>query len=132
MNRIGAVVTGIETHDGLTVVTFDASGEPMRMMALELQRPLEQGQGVRLGVKASNIAVAKSLEGELSISNRLPVVVERIERGELLASVIVDFHGTPVESIITRDSCDRMQLQPGDSVTALVKASELSILEVEA
>ena len=132
MNRIKATVTAVESLDNITVVAFEAAGQKMRMMALALNTPLEPGSRVVLGVKASHVSLAKELEGMLSISNRLEVVVERVTCGALLASVKVRLDDTPIESIITRESSERMGLVPGERVVALIKASELSILEVEA
>ncbi|MCJ7766073.1 MAG: TOBE domain-containing protein, partial [Thiovulaceae bacterium] len=56
--------------------------------------------------------------------------IERIDMGELLCSIKFYFSGHLLESIITGDSALRMQLAVGDTVVALIKSSELSILEV--
>ncbi len=131
MNRIEAVVTAIDSHEGITIVGFEAAGQPMRMMALELDETLRIGSKVLLGAKASNIALAKELGEMLSISNRLDTIVERVDRGVLLCSVKLRLGESLLESVITSDSSKRINLQPGDRVTALIKASELSILEVD-
>ena len=131
MNRIAATVTAVECVDNITVVSFEAAGQKMRMMALALNTPLKAGSRVLLGVKASHVSLAKELDGVLSISNRLQVTVETVNSGALLASVKARFADTLIESIITRESAERMNLLPGDRVTALIKASELSILSVD-
>ncbi len=129
MNRIDAVVTAIEGFENITIVSFEAAGEPMRMMALELNDSLVVGSSVVLGIKASNIALASELNGLLSISNQLQVTVASVDNGELLSSVKFSFADTLIESIITRESSLKMNLQAGESVIALIKSSELSILE---
>ena len=131
MNRISAVVTAIESVDTITVVDFDASGTPMRMMALEMTERVEVGSKVLLGVKASGVILAKAFGGSLSISNRLDAVVESVKNGRLVSSVKVRFGEARMESIITRESSERMGLQPGDRLTVLIKASDLSILELQ-
>ena len=131
MNRIPAVVTAVESVDGITIVSFQTEGTPMRMMALEMAERVAVGMGVILGVRASGIALATSLGGNLSISNRLDVTVASVTNGELLSSVKVRFGSEVMESIITRESSLRMALQPGDRVTALIKSSDLSILELQ-
>jgi len=131
MNRVNAVITAIESHEGITIVGFESAGQPMRMMALELDPALRVGLGVSLGVKASSIAIAKAFEGELSITNRLGVTIEEVTNGELLCSVKLRFGEALLESVITRASSERMALKAGDAVTALVKASDLSILGTE-
>ncbi len=130
MNQISATVTGIRCVDNINIVTFEAAGQTMRMMALELNNTLGIGSKVILGAKATNIALAKKKNGLLSISNQLGVTIESINQGELLSSVKFNFAGSVLESIITRESASRMALQAGDAIIALIKSSELSILEI--
>ncbi len=130
MNRIDANITVIESFDNITIVNFEAAGQSMRMMALELNDSLVAGSSVVLGIKASNIALASELNGLLSISNQLQVTVESVNNGKLLSSIKFSFAESLIESIITRESSLKMNLQVGDRVIALIKSSELSILEV--
>lgn len=129
MNRIDAIITTIESFDNITIVSFEAAGQPMRMMALELNDNLVVGSSVVLGIKASNIALASELNGLLSISNQLQVTIESVNNGKLLSSVKFSFAESLMESIITRESSLKMDIQVGDRVIALIKSSELSILE---
>ncbi len=129
MNRIRAVVTRIERSDNVTVVSFDADGCMMRMMGLGLNVDVAVGDPVVLGVKATNIALARAFAGEVSISNRLDAVVESLENGMLLSSVMLRAGETRLECITMRDAVREMDIEEGDEVTALIKASELSILE---
>ncbi|MDA3947309.1 MAG: TOBE domain-containing protein [Helicobacteraceae bacterium] len=131
MNKMNAVITAIESFEGITIVSFESASQPMRMMALELDETLQVGSKVLLGAKASNIALAKGALEMLSISNCLDTVVDSVENGVLLSSVKLRFGESLLISVITRDSSKRINLQPGDHVTALIKASELSVLEIK-
>ncbi|MGB6018077.1 MAG: TOBE domain-containing protein [Sulfurimonadaceae bacterium] len=130
MNKLSATITDIQSADTINIVSFDVAGQPMRMMALELNESVSVGTKVLLGAKATNIALAKELNPMMSISNQLPVKIERIDLGALLCSVKFMFEGHLLESIITRESALKMQLAVGDEIVALIKSSELSILEV--
>ncbi len=130
MNHITATVTAIESMDDLTIVSFEAEGQTMRMMGLGLTLPIVVGSPVTLAAKASNIALAKDLKGELSTSNQLECVIESINNGQLLSSIKLRFGDALLESITTRTSALRMGLKAGDVVTTLIKASELSIIKV--
>jgi len=130
VNRIEARVSTIERHENITIVTFDADGQQMRMMALGLTLPLGVGTRVIVGAKASHVALAKHLSGEISISNRLKALVESVETGALLCSVMLRVGPAELECIITRESAEKMTLKPGDYVTALIKASDLSIVDL--
>ena len=85
---------------------------------------------VKLSVKPSNISIAKNLIGEISLSNQIVATIQSLENGQLLTSVILKINDTLLESIITVDSSKRMNLQIGEVVTILIKASNLSIGEV--
>ena len=129
MNHIPAKVTEIERHEGITIVTFSAAEEVMRMMALELDHSIMPETGVILSVKASNISLGIAPVGELSISNQLKATITKIDNGKVLSSVKFRTGETELESIITRESAERMGLKAGDSVIAMIKSSELSIVE---
>lgn len=127
MNQIPATVTSLERFDHISVAGFEANGVGFLMMALDLEADLEIGSRVVLGVKSTNVALAKEFSGSLSTSNQIPVRIVEIFQGELLCSVTLAFDSYRMESIITRKSVERMQLKEGETVTALVKASELFI-----
>lgn len=129
MNRIPAVIKSINRHEGVSIIHFDAYGQAMQMMALETDDSLKAGSEVILGAKASGIALAKPPLGKLSIMNRLNTIILEVDNGKLLSSVKLRFGDITLESIITLDSSRRLDLNEDDTVIALVKSSELSILE---
>lgn len=130
MNRITATVTAIEKADHITIVAFESEGQKLSMMALELSDDIGIGTCVILAVKASHIVIAKGFEGMLSTSSQLGATVTAVKNGTLLCSIKLRLGSHELESIITRASSLRMALTAGDEVTALIKASELSIVEV--
>jgi len=130
MNHILATVSKIQSCDSLHIVKFDFNGIELSMMSLELAKNIQENTKVKLSTKSSHIAIAKKFSGEVSYSNKLKSKIISIENGELLACIKVQIFDTILESIITVNSSKRMSLKVGDEVTAFIKASELSILEV--
>ena len=130
MNTLVANVKQIKTVDNLNIVMFDLNGINLSMMSLELHEDVKVGAKVKLTTKATYIALAKGFSGEVSYSNQLRVEIVHVENGELLSSIKLQLQDITLESIITRDSSDRMNLHVGDEVTAFIKANELSIMEV--
>jgi molybdopterin-binding protein len=63
----------------------------------------------------------------LSARNRLPGVIEEIEKDTILAHVVIRVGDHHVESVITRRSADELGLKVGDHVSAVVKATEVMI-----
>ncbi len=128
---IEAKVIQIENCDSLHIVKFDFLGQTLSMMSLELDRAIEVGTRVLLQVKPSHVAIGKNISGELSYSNQLKAEILFVENGTLLSSLRLQIgENSILESIITHNSSQKMDLKIGDEVTALIKASELSIAKV--
>jgi len=134
MNRFQATITQIESEGSLHIVTFDFEGTQLRMMSLELDAEVRVGCVVMLTIKSTYIALAKStietFAESVSYTNLIPATIVEIKQGKLLSSIRLDAEGYRLESIITRSSAERMRLAAGEVVTMLIKASELSIVEV--
>ena len=130
MSQLVATIKKINSVDNLNIVEFDFHGLTLKMMSLDLNADVQVGKKVKLSVKPTNISIAKNLIGEISLSNQIVATIENLENGQLLSSVSLKVHNTLLESIITVDSSKRMNLQIGEVVTILIKASNLSIGEV--
>lgn len=130
MNTIVAEVKEIKSVDNLNIVKFYFAGTTLSMMSLELDKNIKVGVKVKLITKPTHIAIAKEFSGEVSYSNQLEAKIIDIKNGELLSSIKIQIWETTLESIITKDSSERMNLHIGDIVTAFIKANELSIIEI--
>ena len=130
MSQLVATIKKINSIDNLNIVEFDFNGLTLKMMSLDLNADVQVSKKVKLSVKPTNISIAKNLIGEISLSNQIVATIENLENGQLLSSISLKVHNTILESIITVDSSKRMNLQIGESVTILIKASNLSIAEV--
>lgn len=129
MNKLEAQVNKIDSLENLTIVQFNFKDIELSMMSLGLSN-IAVGTKVILSINASHIAIAKDLRGDISLSNRLDCVIKKLDKGELLSSLTLDFKGISLTSIITTNSVNRMNLKENDQITALIKASELSIQKV--
>lgn len=130
MNKFNAKIVNIESEGMLHIVKFEFGDILMSMMSLELGSDVGAGVEVVLSVKSTYIALAKEFDGLVSYASQIPATITDIDRGKLLGVVELDAFGYRLESIITRESMDRMNLSVGEVVTMLIKASELSIVEV--
>jgi molybdopterin-binding protein len=63
----------------------------------------------------------------LSARNHLKGKIEEIQKGDVLVHVTVRVGDNQIESVITKRSADEMALKEGDSVTAVVKATEVML-----
>ena len=130
MSYLIARVSKIESCDSLHILKFEFHSQTLSMMSLDINPLIKVGTKVKLIVKPSHIAIAKDFTGDVSYSNQLRTTIKSIENGQLLSSIRLHLYDTTLESIITLTSSKKMNLKVGDSVTALIKASELSISEI--
>lgn len=63
----------------------------------------------------------------ISARNKLRGKIEEIQLGDVMAHVVVRVGDNLIESAITRRSADELKLKKGDTVTAVVKATEVMI-----
>jgi molybdopterin-binding protein len=63
----------------------------------------------------------------LSARNKLRGQIEEVVLGDVMAHVVVRVGDNLIESVITRRSAEELNLKKGDSVAAVVKATEVMI-----
>ena len=63
----------------------------------------------------------------LSARNQLPAKVKSVTLGNVMAEVVMDVAGVEIVSAITRGSAEALGLKAGDSVKAVIKATEVLI-----
>lgn len=63
----------------------------------------------------------------ISARNKLRGKIEELQLGDIMAHVVVRVGDNLIESAITRRSADELKLKKGDTVTAVVKATEVMI-----
>lgn len=130
MKNLQGTIVEIESCDALHIVKIKCDEQILKMISLQLDDTMQIGKCVTLICKPSSVAIAKNFTGELSYSNQIPVVINSISEGEMVCSLKLKFNKYELESIITKSSCDNMNLKVGQNVTALIKANELSISQV--
>ena len=66
--------------------------------------------------------------GKISARNQLRGTVEEIVLGTVTAKVSVRVGDNLIESVITRQSVEEMGIKVSDTVTALIKSTEVMIM----
>ena len=127
MSRLKATIVSIETVENLNIVKFSFNNTILTMMSLDLNSDIKIGTKVSLAIKPTHVAIAKDFNGIVSYSNQINTIINDIDNGKLLSSIKLGINDTIIESIITVESSQKMNLKVGDSVIALIKASEISI-----
>jgi molybdopterin-binding protein len=63
----------------------------------------------------------------LSARNQLPATVKSVKLGNVMAEVIMSVGDVELVAAITRGSAEQLDLKAGDSVKAVIKATEVLI-----
>ena len=64
----------------------------------------------------------------LSARNQLPGTVRSVDRGAVMANVVIQLEGgQEVVAAITKGAVDQLGLAEGDVVTAVIKATEVMV-----
>jgi molybdopterin-binding protein len=65
---------------------------------------------------------------KLSARNQLRGTVKDVQKGQTTAHVRIDVgHGITLTASITNEAVDELDLKPGDTATAIIKASDVMV-----
>lgn len=117
---ISGTVSAYDAHYQLLSLQLPGSTLHMRVA----HAPLALGKALRIKVQARDVSLNVQAEEHSSILNRLPVTVIQEIAADNNAHVLVrlDAGGTPLLARITRFSRDQLQLHPGQTLWAQIKA----------
>ncbi len=111
------------------------SDDTLRRWADQGRLRLERDPAGRLVVDGADLArLAQSLADEpdpdrqrRSARNRLPGIVTRVVRDEVMAQVELQAGPYRLVSLMSREAADELELQPGSLATASVKATSVVV-----
>lgn len=132
MNKLPATITAIQQSGTILLVDAEVEGQGFSALLIEsISRPewLEVGKAVDLIFKETEVSLAKELQGKISMRNRMKCKVLKVDKGELLSMITLQFNSFSIVSAITTRSVNSLQLEIGDEVDALVKANEVSLMK---
>lgn len=134
MNSLRGRIISIESNDHVSLVDVDVMGDIFTATLLETPEDapyLRLGNAVDVLFKETEVSLAKGLSGLISLRNRVKATVKLVRSGVILSEVVMDYRGNTISSIITTRSIARMAIKAGDQVEALVKANEVTLIELE-
>lgn len=133
MNILRGHITRIVSNDHLSQVDVEIMGDIFTATLLETADDasyLKVGNRVDVLFKETEVSLAKGLSGLISLRNRVMTTVKLLRSGVILSEVVLDYRGQQISSIITTGSILRLNIKVGDEVEALVKANEVTLMEV--
>ncbi|MCM2577197.1 TOBE domain-containing protein [Streptomyces meridianus] len=130
-NRISGTVSRLDIGEVMASVTVRLRGGQEMTAAVTRESVeelgLAEGSPVQVLVKSTEVALATGSVDGLSIRNRLPGTVTAVSPGAVMTSVKVAVPGATLTAVVTGDAVTDLGITVGSPVTALVKATEVSL-----
>ncbi len=128
MNILKGKISTIENKGNISLVNCMINNQLLQAVVIgnkSTMNYLLDDNKIELLINASEIALAKNINGVFSISNQLLCKVNSIKQGDFFTRVQLNLEGQIFYSLVTTESCLKMDLKIGDQVTALIKANEI-------
>jgi molybdate transport system regulatory protein len=134
-NQISGTVANIRSGAAMSLVSVVAD-------RLEVTAAITNQAVQELGLQTNDsvLALVKSTEVllmtgdtaniKISARNKVSGQITDIQRGSAMGSVTIDVGSMKLTSAITRQAIDELQLEPGQPVTAVFKATEVMLVKV--
>jgi molybdopterin-binding protein len=131
-NQIDGRIATINSGEAMSIVTVNA-GDQRIVSAITNEAVKELGlkvnDSVTALVKSTETMLVKGDAAQLKISarNKLTGQVAGIQKGNAMGCVTLNVGNFQLGAAITREAIDDLQLNNGDRVTALFKATEVML-----
>ena len=132
MNKIIATITKATTSQGVALIDLQIDSIAISVLLIDV---IEQPQWLKVGnqvfvlFKETEVAIAKGELGLISLRNRLASTILSIQKGELMSVLALQFNNYVIHAAITTRSVESLKLIPDDTVTALIKANEITLMQ---
>jgi molybdopterin-binding protein len=129
MNAFSAYVEEIKSDEFFSCITVRTKDTVLKLLKTEVPKWLRIGDVVECRVQEAAIAICRGAkEGSVSIENHLSGELQHFRKGLVLSEVSVDTPCGKLNSLITTDAFERMELCEGCEVTLLLKAVDIKLL----
>jgi len=128
MNTFSARVEDIKSDPFFSCITVRVNDTDLKLLKTEVPKWLRIGDEVECRVQEAAIAICKGAkEGSVSIENHLAGELQHFRKGLVLSEVSIDTPCGKLNSLITTDAFERMELCEGCNVTLLLKAVDIKL-----
>lgn len=125
----GAIVT-IKVSGNLSLITVNANGIFFKTIVIETPITaswLKIGNEINVIFKETEVVIGKGLEHFVSLQNKVPGKIIDMQQGELMSKITVDTAVGNIVAIISLDAVMQLDLQIGETVSAMIKTNEIMI-----
>ena len=130
MNRIEGIIENIDTRGSLSLV--NVRSQDVKLTAIVIDTPetadyLGIGNKIHVLFKETEVIVGKGSLHRVSLQNKIPGRVEKIESGDLLSRLSIHTPIGLITSVITNRAVLQLDISVDSEVTAMVKTNEVML-----
>lgn len=133
MNSLKGIITRIKSDEHFSLVEMEANGNTFKSIIIETPETvsfLKIGSHIKIMFKETEVSIAKEISGKISLQNKIPCTINKIEKGKLLSKIILNFKDVQIGSVITTGAVEQLALKENDEVLALIKTNEVILAPV--
>ena len=120
MNKLTAILKNIISVDNLNLLEFEKENQKINVLILQMNIDLKIGEKAILYIKPTKLFLNKE---KCNFENVLKVKIKKINKGEILASVICEIGKEEIEVIMLKNYINFEK-----EAFLMFKASDISIL----
>jgi molybdate transport system regulatory protein len=130
MNIFKGNISSIAVSGSLSLVEIDVDGIFFKSIIIETPGTaawLLHGNEINVIFKETEVVIGKGLQHAVSMQNKIPGEILEIDNGALLSKIIIGTTVGKIVAIITTNAVQQLQLQVGETITAMIKTNEIML-----
>ncbi|WP_433830469.1 TOBE domain-containing protein [Flavobacterium anhuiense] len=130
MNVLKGIIGEIQSHEGISLVKVKSNTNIFSSIVLDTPNTsdyLQENKAVKIIFKETEVIISKDLNTSISIQNQILCRIENIKKGVILSQLTLSIGEEKIQSIITSNACEQLDLKENQNVMALIKTNEVSL-----
>jgi len=130
MNVLKGIISEIQSYEGISLVKVKSNKNSFSSIVLDTPDTadyLRENRSVKIIFKETEVIIAKDLNPSISIQNQILCRIESIKKGVILSQIALSIGEESIQSIITTNACEQLDLKENENVMALIKTNEVSL-----
>lgn len=130
MNAHKGTIEKIEVSGNLSLVSINVGDCHFKSIVIETPKTADYliaGKEINVMFKESEVIIGLEDKPRISLRNRMPGTISKIEKGQLLTKLTLDTKIGEIFSIITSNAVAELGLHVGCAAVGMVKTNEVLI-----
>ena len=131
MNKLRGNIESVEVSGNLSIVSMLINNKTL-LKSIVIETPetaphLLIGTEISALFKETEVIIGTGEKLNISIQNKIPGIVKKIEKGTLLSEVVITIGTNEITAITTTSAIIELELQEQMAVTAMIKLNEIML-----